>query len=473
MLDQNAKQLAYKVAIADAVALIAGFSIAFSLRALGPLPIVGTPSEPVLSEHIWMLFLSVPLFWMLASQKGLYDQIATPTDLVELVLAVLRPIIYLTLLLGTAVFAFQAQTFSRTLFILFMGLSLLFVVGIRLFLKMRFAIGNRGSFRRRVLIVGVNEDARTMGRKIDSDPTSYHQLVGYVLGSDEEPVSHRHLRILGQIGMLKQIVEEEIVDEVIFAVPPNELLRCEQEIGWCEEIGKTVHLRFDFVRALLGKKYVTQWDGTPILTISPTPQDAVALLTKRTVDLIAATVGLLLLSPVLVACAAAVKLTSRGPVLFRQKRVGLNGRLFNLYKFRSMKIDAEKQQERLVELNEASGPVFKIKNDPRVTPVGPVLRRFSLDELPQLWNVIRGDMSLVGPRPPVPKEVVQYERWQRRRLSMKPGLTCLWQVSGRNNVPFDEWMKLDLDYIDNWSLKLDMIILLRTVPAVLLARGAQ
>jgi lipopolysaccharide/colanic/teichoic acid biosynthesis glycosyltransferase len=172
------------------------------------------------------------------------------------------------------------------------------------------------------------------------------------------------------------------------------------------------------------------------------------------------------------AIALAIKLGSPGPIYFSQRRVGLNGRIFTMRKFRSMYQDAEHRLRELQGLNEVDGPVFKIKRDPRITPFGRWLRKFSLDELPQLWHVFAGDMSLVGPRPPLPHEVEQYERWQRRRLSMKPGLTCLWQVSGRNQIGFEEWMRLDLAYIDNWSLGLDFKILIRTVPAVVLARGA-
>ncbi|PYR93204.1 MAG: hypothetical protein DMF84_09400 [Acidobacteria bacterium] len=171
--------------------------------------------------------------------------------------------------------------------------------------------------------------------------------------------------------------------------------------------------------------------------------------------------------------ALAVKLTSRGPVLFKQVRAGANGRPFVMHKFRSMCEGAESLQAELAGANEMSGPVFKIRNDPRLTPLGRFLRRSSFDELPQLWNVLRGEMSLVGPRPPVPSEVIRYEAWQRRRLSMKPGLTCLWQVSGRSEIAdFDQWMKLDLQYIDSWSLTLDLQILARTVPAVVTGRGA-
>jgi len=190
-------------------------------------------------------------------------------------------------------------------------------------------------------------------------------------------------------------------------------------------------------------------------------------------DIAASFVGLVIAAPFMLVIGFLIKLDSQGPVLFRQVRTGLNGRRFVLLKFRSMTHDAERQQAALEERNEMSGPVFKLRSDPRVTRLGAFLRRTSLDELPQLGNVLRGDMILVGPRPPLPSEVSRYERWQRRRLSMKPGLTCLWQASGRNEIDFNEWMRLDMEYIDNWSLSRDIKIILRTIPAVLFARGAR
>jgi exopolysaccharide biosynthesis polyprenyl glycosylphosphotransferase len=209
-----------------------------------------------------------------------------------------------------------------------------------------------------------------------------------------------------------------------------------------------------------------------MLAFTRAPTDEVALLLKRAFDLISSATAVLLLSPAFLATAIAVKLDSPGPVFFRQTRVGKNGRPFKMLKFRSMRIDAEARLESLRALNEASGPVFKMRNDPRVTRVGRFIRRTSLDELPQFLNVLTGEMSIVGPRPPVPAEVSKYHRWQRRRLSVKPGITCTWQVSGRSNISFDQWMKLDLEYIDTWSLWQDIQICLRTVPAVLLSRGA-
>lgn len=196
------------------------------------------------------------------------------------------------------------------------------------------------------------------------------------------------------------------------------------------------------------------------------------MMIKRAVDIVFSSLFLLAFSWVYLAIALAIKLTSRGPILFRQERVGMNGRRFTFYKFRSMVVDAEKRKAELQHLNEMDGPVFKIKNDPRITRVGRFIRKYSLDEFPQMWNVLTGDMSLVGPRPPVPSEVEKYESWARRRLSVRPGLTCLWQVSGRNSINFEQWMKLDLTYIDNWTLGLDFLILLKTVPAVLGGRGA-
>jgi len=210
----------------------------------------------------------------------------------------------------------------------------------------------------------------------------------------------------------------------------------------------------------------------PLLTFSTTPENEYLLLVKRLMDLSLAVFMLLLLSPLLLVLALLIRLTSAGPVIYRQTRCGLAGRKFTVYKFRSMRADADLHKEELEALNEMDGPVFKIRDDPRCTPVGRFMRRFSLDELPQLVNIIKGDMSFVGPRPPLPEEVEKYERWQRRRLRMVPGLTCLWALAGRNQLSFRRWMELDLEYIDNWSLTLDAKIFLRTIPIVLLGRGA-
>ena len=214
--------------------------------------------------------------------------------------------------------------------------------------------------------------------------------------------------------------------------------------------------------------------GIPMISYQMTPSSFTALVFKRLCDLVISGLGLVFISPVYLLIVIAIKLSSKGPVHFEQERVGLNGRTFKLYKFRTMVKDAESKLKDLLAHNEMQGPAFKMENDPRITGIGRFLRKFSLDELPQLWNVFCGDMSLVGPRPPLVREVKQYDDWHQRRLSMRPGITCLWQVSGRNKIiNFDEWARLDLKYIDEWTLSLDFKIMMRTLPAVLSASGAK
>jgi exopolysaccharide biosynthesis polyprenyl glycosylphosphotransferase len=241
----------------------------------------------------------------------------------------------------------------------------------------------------------------------------------------------------------------------------------------CELMGICTRLAVNLAPRAAGKLSFEEFHGIPLLTLSSAPDNEISFAFRRTINLALSAVFLALTSPLLLLSCLLIKLEDGGPILFKQERCGLNGRKFTLLKLRTMVTDADERKEDLLPQNEMSGPVFKIRRDPRVTRVGAYLRRFSIDELPQLINVLKGDMALVGPRPPLPDEVERYERWQRRRLSMKPGMTGLWQVSGRSELDFDEWMKLDLSYIDHWSLWLDFTILIRTIPAVLSGRGAR
>ena len=227
----------------------------------------------------------------------------------------------------------------------------------------------------------------------------------------------------------------------------------------------------DFFPHVNSKVHLDQLGSTPLLTFSAAPHDEIRLLVKRTTDIVLASAAMIALLPFMIAIALLVRLTSRGPAIFRQERCGLNGRKFTFYKFRSMCDNADDMKPGLQHLNKRS-TAFKIPNDPRLTPVGRWLRKFSIDEWPQLWNILRGDMSLVGPRPAVPDEVEQYKQWQRRRLRMRPGLTCLWALAGRDQLDFETWMRIDMQYIDNWSLRLDWKILLLTIPRVLTGHGA-
>jgi len=264
------------------------------------------------------------------------------------------------------------------------------------------------------------------------------------------------------------------VDELILVVDRESLNEFTDTFLLCEELGVTARVVLNFFPHSIARMELHEFDGFPLLSFSTTPTNEALMFVRRILDVVLAGFILVTAGPlIMLPTAILIRLTSPGPVLFRQKRCGLNGRQFVMYKFRSMVNNAEQLRVEVEGLNEMDGPVFKSSRDPRITTIGKIIRRFSFDELPQVFNVLRGDMSLVGPRPPLPDEVARYERWQRRRLSMKPGMTCLWQISGRNEVSFEDWMKLDLTYIDNWSLLLDLKILLKTVPVVLLGRGAK
>jgi exopolysaccharide biosynthesis polyprenyl glycosylphosphotransferase len=274
------------------------------------------------------------------------------------------------------------------------------------------------------------------------------------------------------LGSVAGILHKHSVDEVIFALNMQELAQLEPLLQHCAEVGVKTRVQLEFLPAAYSRIYLEKFRDMSLLSLSSAPDSELRLFFKRIFDVVVSGSSLVVLSPLLACIAAMIRITSPGPVLFQQTRCGLGGRRFTLYKFRSMINNAEQLRAELHQLNELDGPVFKITDDPRITPVGRWLRRFSLDELPQLWNILRGDMSFVGPRPAIPEEVDQYKDWQRRRLRMRPGLTCTWVLEGRNDVNFNRWMQLDLTYIDNWSLWLDTKIFLRTIPIVLSGRGA-
>ncbi|HEX4823523.1 MAG TPA: sugar transferase [Candidatus Polarisedimenticolaceae bacterium] len=472
MISQRARQASYLLGLVDAMLLVLALLLAFAVRSLIPFPWLRDGLGMDLPVHTWLLTLGIPIYWLLAYGHKLYD----PTSLrgkASTTAALLWVFGYLTAILGLAIFIFQVKAYSRAIFFLFLGLGFLLVTATRIaILWFGKHTGRDAADIRNVVIVGTGPEALEMRAKLEAHNELGMRVVGHLPGPFPAPMSVEPEEVVGKLSDLKQILSERVVDDVVFGIPVVEALSCEREIAWCEEVGVTVHLRADLVRTLFARMYPTDLDGTPMLTVSATPRQPAALLLKRTTDLVTSVAALAVLSPVFLVTAILVRLTSPGTIFFRQTRVGLNGRKFTLYKFRSMYRDAETRKAALEHRNEMTGPVFKIKDDPRITPVGKWIRRFSIDEIPQFWNVLKGDMSLVGPRPPIPEEVKKYERWQRRRLSMKPGITCLWQVSGRNGVDFENWMRLDLAYIDTWSLRLDVQILLRTVPVVLTARGA-
>ena len=349
--------------------------------------------------------------------------------------------------------------------------SLVLLAGSRVLLRAAAHRMRRGGQNSRVFaVVGSGQLAHDVVATVADHPEWGMMFAGHIV---EEGSSVAPEKRLGSVSQIGQILDDNVIDEVIFAVPRDRLPSVQEAFRNCQERGAAARVCLDLFEVDGARAELGDLDGLPMLSFSSAPTDEVALLFKRAFDVLSSAAALLLFSPVLLATALAVKLESPGPVFFRQVRVGKNGRPFRMFKFRSMRADAEERLESLRARNEASGPVFKMRNDPRVTRVGAFIRRYSIDELPQFLNVLSGEMSVVGPRPPVPAEVRQYERWQRRRLSVKPGITCTWQVSGRSDITFDRWMELDLAYIDSWSLWRDVQICFQTIPAVLTSRGAR
>jgi exopolysaccharide biosynthesis polyprenyl glycosylphosphotransferase len=384
----------------------------------------------------------------------------------------LRAIALSLALLVVASFWFKWGFLSRS-FVVLLGLVQLAVLSLGRVGLMWLIRRSKRVDDHRVLVVGCGDAAVAFARSLRERAAWNNRFVGHVCVPGEHCSELAEPR-RGELAQLASLLDTEVVDEVVFAAPGTDLAVFESALQACDTRGVDVLVTMQGMVPSSGKvelAHVTGFD-LPMIGVSRVPTGQGRLLAKRMLDVVGALAAILVLSPVMIATAIAIRLESKGPILFKQVRSGRNGRKFVMLKFRSMCIDAEAKQAALMHLNEMDGPVFKIKHDPRITRVGRFIRKTSIDELPQFFNVLLGDMSLVGPRPPLPAEVAKYEAWQRRRLSVRPGITGMWQVSGRNAVDFSAWMQLDLDYIDRWSLWLDLQILVRTVPAVLMRSGA-
>ena len=333
----------------------------------------------------------------------------------------------------------------------------------------------KGYNYRSVLIVGTGPRAQNYMAMLQKNPDQGLKVMGLV-DIDQALVGKEfrgHL-VMGTLDDIPKILKEHVVDEVTFIVPRSWLIKIENSLLFCEQLGKRVNLAVDIFSLKFSKMKQTGFHDFPLLSFQSTPDNIGSLFVKRLLDILISGSAIVILSPLLLGLIILIKTKSTGPAFFKQKRCSLNGRTFTMYKFRTMVPNAEKMLDELRKHNEMTGPAFKMADDPRIIPGGKWIRKYSLDELPQIFHVFMGDMSIVGPRPPIPSEVELYEPWQRRRLSMRPGLTCLWQIQGRNKiVNFDDWMRLDLQYIDEWSLWLDLKIFLKTFPVVLFAVGAK
>ncbi|MDY7032820.1 MAG: sugar transferase [Thermodesulfobacteriota bacterium] len=334
-------------------------------------------------------------------------------------------------------------------------------------------VRNRGRNLRFMVIVGTNQRVLDFAKKVKTRKDLGYELVGFV---DNECFHKENgVQLISRLEDFAGVLNQHVVDEVVIGLPVQTFYNEIKEIaGICEEQGIIVRFLADMLFDLrFAKSSIDYLDESPILTLYTGPMDSWFFWGKRAFDILFSSIALLFLLPVFVIAGILIKLDSPGPVFFIQKRVGYNKRLFKAYKFRTMIKGAEKQQSKLEQLNEMSGPVFKIKNDPRITKIGRIMRKTSIDELPQLFNVLKGDMSLIGPRPLPVRDYERFEEeWHKRRFSIRPGLTCLWQINGRNGMSFDKWVELDMEYIDNWSLLLDLKILIKTIPAVFKGSGA-
>ena len=377
---------------------------------------------------------------------------------------------------GATAYLLNIESLNR-LFVVFIFFGAAILTSVEKIAAMIFLrhVRKKGYNSRNILVVGTGPRAQQFINLISLRADWGLRIVGLI--DEDTSLTGKEIKGLKVIGTLRDvadIVHDNVVDEIVFIVPRSWLHKVEEVVFFCETEGIRAHIAIDVFDLKFAKATQTELENYLLLTFERTPIKVWQLFIKGFLDIVVSAILLTAMVPLFVLVAVAIKLTSPGPVFYRQTRCGLKGRKFTLYKFRTMVEDAEKLLPELLQNNEMQGPVFKMNNDPRITPLGKVLRKFSLDELPQLWNVFKRDMSIVGPRPPLPEEVKRYDNWQRRRLSMRPGITCLWQVRGRNKITdFNEWSRLDLHYIDHWSFFGDFKIFMETIPAVVFGIGAK
>jgi exopolysaccharide biosynthesis polyprenyl glycosylphosphotransferase len=442
-----------------AVSLVVAHSLRFYITSWFAL---STGVDPFTSYQ-WLLVVIMPLGPILLDLQGFYRSTLTKTKWKSFV-QIVQAMVYLSIIVSACVIFLRLPLPNRSVPLLFIatGTAALLCKERILVSRIR-ARARRGELRDRMILAGVPQDMAALERSFTDEQKLLMDIVDRI-DIEKQPISE-----------LVETMHRHAVHGVIFAASHGQLNRVEEAIGACEVEGVPAWLVADFIQTSIAKPDFDVFAGRPMLVFRSTPDVSWALLVKNIIDRVGALVCLVILAIPMAVIALMIRLTSKGPPIFRQLRAGKHGKPFVMYKFRSMANDAEMRRAELLPFNQMQGPVFKVDRDPRITPFGHWLRRTSLDELPQLLNVLLGDMSLVGPRPLPLYEVERFENTaQRRRLSVKPGLTCLWQISGRNQVhDFRDWVKLDLDYIDRWSLGLDFKILLRTIPAVVFGLGAK
>jgi len=466
--------LPWLMAGSDAVLINVAFAVAFWMRyRLQWFRAVDPAYNTTFRAYIPFAVLLTVLLLIAYRGAGLYNPRRTRSWFDEM-RAIINGTAIGIVALVFIVFAVRPLVYSRLIFFYAAILITLFLGSSRLVKAMVLArLRRRGLAVDRVLIVGAGEMGRTVMRNLVAQPELGYQVVGFV---DDNPDKGRtdigRFRALGSVDNLPRVLEQEHIDEVIIALPWQAHRKIIRLVNECQRADVRVRIIPDLFQMSLSRVDVDDINGIPLIGVREVSLTGLNLAIKRAMDVVIATLTLALALPLMLLIALAIRLDSPGPVLFRQQRVGKGGKLFTMYKFRSMIEEAEAEKEELRRLRGVDKRRFKLKDDPRITRVGRFLRRTSLDELPQLYNVLRGEMSLVGPRPALPEEVAQYQEWHKKRLEVMPGITGLWQVSGRSEIPFDEMVLLDIYYTENWSPGLDLRILLQTIPKVILGEGA-
>lgn len=460
------------LAALDVVLIYGAFALAYWLRyavKLGPSIHDLTPFSGYQSVVLLLLGIMIPALLL----KGAYRSRLSTEIADEVVTVISSATISIAAVVVISFMLHQLEYSRAVIGYMWVSLIVLLPLGRAGYRVLQGKLHRKGWAVRRLLVVGASDTGKMVMQSVAGRPDLGYEVVGFVdHQSLRRPQDFGRFRVLGTIDDIPALIEAEQVDEVIVALPASAHEHVWEIVNLCDRAGVGLKLVPDLFEMSLSRVQVDDIAGIPLLDVRELPIKWVSRALKRAIDIGVGTAVLVASFPLIAALAVIVRLDSEGPAFIKQERVGQAGRRFSCLKLRTMRVDADSMLPALQALNEASGPIFKMRSDPRCTRVGRLIRRWSLDELPQIWNVVRGDMSLVGPRPPLQREVDRYEAWQMRRLEAKPGVTGMWQVSGRSNLAFEEMVMMDLMYVDNWSLGLDLKILLRTVTAVVAARGA-
>ncbi len=469
MYGKKSAQIINLMILLDIVFSVSSFLLSFWLRNY-----IFSIEKADFFSHFSLIPLFITLQYFFLLKFGAYSRLRT-ASIRSFSWAVLWGVVASIAVILAVIFVLRQIDISRGIIILFAGINIIAVISIRVAILQYFRYSvKKGKNILNILIIGTAERAMNLSKELRLQSDWGINIIGHI-DPDPERVGTKVLDapVIGTIQDISKVLKNHVVDEVIMAIPRTMIMDVEEIAYACEEEGVMLRYMANIYELDADMIRLIKLGGTYLLTIESVAQNENKLIIKRLIDLTLSIVSLPVILPVMGIVAIAIKFDSPGPVFYIQKRVGLQKRLFPLLKFRSMYVGSEARLKEIEYLNEAEGPIFKMKKDPRVTRVGKFIRKTSLDELPQLLNVIRGEMSLVGPRPMTVRDVALFDKGiQRKRFSVKPGITCLWQISGRSSLPFSKWIELDLEYIDKWSLWLDMKILIKTVPIVFKREGA-